>query len=508
MRSLKNFAEFILTHHSDDYLTSYLSCSQEKEIPILKLFSHLSPDQLREMSRLGAVKFLEGLRDGTGLEQAAESLRQWETDSIPGVPKGAIHPSDLVLLYACQKFALYRLLPRFTSSAQESVHIAIELEEYYSQVQNNAVQLLFKMQKQAEQELALKNFQLEEAQALAHIGSWEWENGTTHVSWSNELYRIFGLDPDEKPITHELFLSYLLPHNTENLLESWWKAIQEGEPFRQEYTIVRPDGATRILETQSFPIYNDKRELVRVYGTTQDITQKRQAEIEKEISRQKDEFLSIASHELKTPLTSVKAYIDLMAQVLAEGSKGSPELVRYVHKAKDNLLKLHSLIADLLDVSKIHAGKLQLNIAPVNMKALLSECIETISHVAPQHKIILQGDADVEVRMDKHRIEQVVLNYLTNAVKYSPKSEKVIVDVTNTGKEVTVAVTDFGIGIPADKHEKLFQRFYRVNEDVHSFTGLGIGLYISAEIIKRHTGRVGLESEEGKGSTFYFTLDI
>ena len=507
MRSLKDFALFVLNECLDEYTTANLGCAIVKDVPILKLFNHLTPEQTREISKQSATRFLTGLSNGTALQAAAESLRQWETDTIPNVPKGAIHPSDLVLLYACQKLTLYKLLPLFAPDSRESMAIASELEEYYATVQNNAVQLLFRMQKQAEQEIAHKNLLLEEAQALAHIGSWEWDHINQRISWSNEMYRIYGMEPQEKPITPELFLSHLLDHQADSLVEGWRQAMMEGMPFRQEYTIVRPNGERRILETQSYPIY-ENGELVRVHGTTQDITELKEAEIEREISRQKDEFMGIASHELKTPLTSVKAYIDLMEQVLKDGANGPPELVRYVHKAKDNILKLHSLIADLLDVSKIHAGKLQLNDVPVNFKDILHECIETLDHISPHHRILVEGDADAIVKVDKHRIEQVVMNYLTNAVKYSPKQDKVIVNVTRKEKELQVAVRDFGIGIPKDKQSKVFQRFYRVNDDLHSFTGLGIGLYISSEIIKRHKGNVWVESEEGKGSTFYFTIPL
>ena len=508
MKSLKTFAAYVLDECLKEYVTAYMGCMETSDVPILKAVAHLTREQLDEVAKQAATKFLTSLRDGTALQVAAEGLRAWEANDLPTVRKGTkIHPSDLILLYACQKFSLYKLLPAFAPDSVDSMAITTELEQYYTTIQSNAVQLLFKLQQRAEQEVAHKNLLLEEAQALARIGSWEWDNKREIVTWSNEMYRIFGMEPQEKPITPELFMSFLLEHQTETFAEVWRDKMLHGVPFEHEFTIVKSDGNRRTLQAQSYPIYEDGQ-LIRVHGTIQDVTELREAEMEREVSRQKDEFMGIASHELKTPLTSVKAYIELMGQVIKDNPNEQPQLLKYVDKAKDNILKLHSLIADLLDVSKIHAGKLQLNIVPVNFNELLKDCIETISHISPHHKIHAHGNANVIVHADKHRIEQVLMNYLTNAVKYSPKYNQVVVNVTSNEKEIQVAVTDFGIGIPKDKQSKVFQRFYRVNDDKYSFMGLGIGLYISSEIIKRHNGRVWLESEEGKGSTFYFSLPL
>ena len=248
-----------------------------------------------------------------------------------------------------------------------------------------------------------------------------------------------------------------------------------------------------------------------------DITHRRQTEetlIRKEAEllntkvqdQKKDEFLSIASHELKTPLTSVKAYIQLLSEVLEK--EDNKDAVKYVQKAQDGIEKLHSLVAELLDASRIQAGRLQLNITTFNFGDLVNSCIESIGHVSPAHTINVHGKADVEVRGDRNRLEQVLMNYLTNAAKYSPKYNKIVVNVTHYDDKVQVGVTDFGIGIPREKQDKVFERFYRVDNYNHSVQGLGIGLYISAEIIKRHRGKVWVESEEGKGSTFYFAIPV
>jgi len=229
---------------------------------------------------------------------------------------------------------------------------------------------------------------------------------------------------------------------------------------------------------------------------------------QKRIEKEKDEFLSIASHELKTPLTSIKAYTQLLDRKL-KADNGSSELV-YVEKTLDQIEKLNSLITDLLDISKIENGKLKINKKPENLESILQTAIETILHTSASNiKIDRHGNKpDFLIPVDKIRIEQVLINFLTNAIKYSPENHQIIVSTFTDEKEVRISVTDFGIGIPDFKQEYVFQKFYRVEESSLQFQGLGIGLYICSEIINQHHGTIGVSSELGEGSTFYFTLPL
>jgi len=229
---------------------------------------------------------------------------------------------------------------------------------------------------------------------------------------------------------------------------------------------------------------------------------------QKRIEKEKDEFLSIASHELKTPLTSIKAYTQLLSRKL-KLSEENPELV-YVEKTLDQIDKLNSLITDLLDVSKIENGKLKISKRPENLNKVLENALETILHTSSNDvKIERHGiKPDFMISIDKIRIEQVLINFLTNAIKYSPENNQIFVTTFTDEKEVRISVTDFGIGIPDFKQEYVFQKFYRVEESSLQFQGLGIGLYICSEIISQHHGTIGVSSELGEGSTFYFTLPL
>lgn len=226
----------------------------------------------------------------------------------------------------------------------------------------------------------------------------------------------------------------------------------------------------------------------------------------KKLEQRKDEFIGIASHELKTPLTSIKGYVQILERIIQQ--MGDPRLELYLKKTNTYIDRLNTLIADLLDVSKIQAGKLQLNYSSFNIKELAEEAIEGIQHMNSHHKIILQEATDIQINGDRQRLEQVFTNLLTNAIKYSPTADKVYVFVEKKGNTVQVKVQDFGVGIAKKEQQKLFQRFYRVESTAKKFSGLGIGLYISCEIVERHGGKMWVESDEGKGSIFYFTLPI
>jgi signal transduction histidine kinase len=222
-----------------------------------------------------------------------------------------------------------------------------------------------------------------------------------------------------------------------------------------------------------------------------------------ESQQRKDEFIGIASHELKTPLTSIKGYLDLLNVMV---DKESNKLC--VHKALESTQKLEKLIKNLLDVSKIQSGQLQLNKSEFKLDELIDETIASIQMVSQTHTITREGRLSGQVICaDREKIEQVMINLLSNAVKYSANENKVIVSTSNNGAELVIQIRDFGMGIPEDELTDIFGRFYRTkNSSVH-ISGLGLGLYICRDIILRHNGKIWAERET-RGSSFYFALPL
>lgn len=225
----------------------------------------------------------------------------------------------------------------------------------------------------------------------------------------------------------------------------------------------------------------------------------------KKLEQKKDEFVSIASHELKTPLTTLKGYVQLLGAKL---QARNAENMMYMSRMDNQLIKITDLINDLLDISRIQSGGMSLTLSEFDMSELVSEMIQDVLPLSGEHKINLtKPDSPQIVLGDRVRIGQVIINFLSNAINYSPNSNSIEVFVQDLGGEVRVAVEDSGVGIPADKLDKLFQKFYRVEENQANWQqGLGLGLYISSEIVKKHNGKINVESEFGKGSIFYFDL--
>ncbi len=229
-------------------------------------------------------------------------------------------------------------------------------------------------------------------------------------------------------------------------------------------------------------------------------------EFRKEAERKKDEFISIASHELKTPMTSVKGYIQLLERSL---DKGDIETVRgRLHKVQNHIEKLNILIADLLDISKIESGKLKFNKKEFSFDELVGHILEVLQQTHPEVKLLHQGQVGAVAFGDEMRLEQVIINFITNAIKYAPDSTEVHITTELRNDEVYFSVRDFGIGMDRKHQSKIFDKFYRVEETSERFQGLGIGLYICREIIERHGGTIGVHSTPGEGSEFYFSIPL
>lgn len=225
----------------------------------------------------------------------------------------------------------------------------------------------------------------------------------------------------------------------------------------------------------------------------------------KSLNEKKDEFIGLASHELRTPVTSLKGYLQIFERGLAEDDQNKT----YIKKAVRQVNKLSALIGDLLDVSKIETGRLALSFSAFNLKHLLQEEIELMQYSSRSHQLNFSSNEDeLIVKADKQRIEQVIVNLISNAIKYSPHGDSVNISLSKKGNKARVEVQDFGIGILPEQQARIFSRFYRVDELAAHISGLGIGLYISKEIITRHNGQLKVTSEPGKGSTFWFEIPL
>jgi two-component system CheB/CheR fusion protein len=280
--------------------------------------------------------------------------------------------------------------------------------------------------------------------------------------------------------------------------KAWTEAITNQTSFQFEYRIKRAsDGQFRWHLGKGEPFKDETGNLIAWFGTSTDIEDQKK-EIEK-----KDEFIGVASHELKTPLTSLKGYVQLIGQTEL------PEPVKlYIEKANSSLNKLQHLINDLLDVSKIKAGRLKFDTTIFDLSELIKQCIENCRYIYPSHKLTEELERNIMINGNEERLEQVLMNLINNAVKYSNGNKEIIVRAEKDNSTATVSIIDFGIGLSSEDQEKIFDRFFRVENNEVYIPGLGMGLYISSGIVKEHNGTLSVKSKLKEGSVFSFSLPL
>ena len=283
--------------------------------------------------------------------------------------------------------------------------------------------------------------------------------------------------------------------------KTWEYSVKTGEPYEIEYRLKRgSDDSYRWHLGYSLPFRDDQGKIIAWFGTNTDIEEQKQ-EIEK-----RDEFIGIASHELKTPLTTVKAYLEIIGGFKKEPL---PEAVKeHVYKAQGAMKKLQNLVNDLLDVSKIHAGQLLYDKTDFDLTELVNNCIENFHHLYPDRKLNCHCEKSLIIYGNVGRIEQVIMNLISNAVKYSATDRDITLTALSKDGKAIVSLIDLGVGLSDEQKNRIFERFYRVEDKKFLTSGLGMGLYISSEIIKSHDGKLKVSSELGQGSTFSIELPL
>lgn len=328
------------------------------------------------------------------------------------------------------------------------------------------------------------------------------------TSWNESAQKMFGFTEQEAIGQH---ISIIIPKDRLQEEAIIIDNIRNGKKI-DHFETVRTSKNGRLINISLTvsPVKNAAGKIIGASKVAKDITDKMELEKQRDLyteklqnlNKYKDEFMVMASHELKTPITVISANLQLLKQNLKEEDKYG-----FVDKSINQVKKLSDLITSLLDVSKIQAGKLDLNLSTFDMNILLREVKNNIQLTSKNYEIIFNAPpGKLLVYADRQKIEQVIVNLLNNAIKYSPYSKEVIIDAKLDESNILVSISDNGIGIESEDLQNIFTRFYRVSGLPALFTGTGVGLYICAEIIQRHKGHIWAESKTGKGSVFYFSI--
>ncbi|MFL9451759.1 MULTISPECIES: PAS domain-containing hybrid sensor histidine kinase/response regulator [Nostocales] len=371
--------------------------------------------------------------------------------------------------------------------------------------------------KSVEQQLYQSQAHLAMAQRVAQVGSWEFDIETQKVSWSEITFLHWGIDPERGEPTYLELLERVYPEDREILQKSVERAIVEGVAYAFDMRIFLNDGSIRYLDSRGEPIFNEKGQAIKLIGTSLDITERKQTELALQQAKEaaetasqlKDEFLTILSHELRSPLNPILAW----SQVLRSRKLNEATTERALETIERNAKLQTQLIDDLLDMSRILQGKLNLNIKPVNLVFIIKNTVELIRQLAEAKGIQIQTVLDLktcQIEGDSTRLQQIIWNLLSNAIKFTPEGGQVTVNLEYLDSYAQIQVRDTGQGISPEFLPHVFERFRQESTSTtRKYSGLGLGLSIVRHLTKLHGGSVQAESPGlGLGATFTVELPL
>jgi PAS domain S-box-containing protein len=415
--------------------------------------------------------------------------------------------------------------------------------------------------KKAEEALHKSQAELNRAQQIAHIGSWTWDILADEVTWSDESYRIYGLAPGEVEPSYELFLSFIMPEDREIVDKEVREAIDDGKKYNITYNIIRQDGIHRIVTSENDLIKDDSGKVIKMYGTNQDITERKKAEEKKQelleklqsseeeltasneelqatseelkttneelhlqmdyemaakseledianklriSNKELEQFAYVASHDLQEPLRMVTSFTQLLERQYK--NKLDKEADEYIGFIIEGSKRMKYLIDDLLEFSRLNTQAREFE--SVLLEITFEDVLRNLTASITENNAQITHDPLPAIRGDQSQINQLLQNLITNAIKFhGDEPPKIHISAEESNGEWIIAVSDEGIGIDPEHQEQIFRIFKRLHAR-EEYEGTGIGLAICKRIVERHNGKIWVESELGIGSTFYFTIPI
>lgn len=343
------------------------------------------------------------------------------------------------------------------------------------------------------------------ALSAAELGTFDMDLESGALIWDKRCRELFGISHQDT-ITYERdFAEGLHPDDRERIIQVitdlFGKKKSSGDYDVEYRTVGADDGKVRWVRAKGRVYYNEGDKPIRFLGAVLDITEQKSDEL------RKNDFIGMVSHELKTPLTSLTALIQIMQGKASKN--GDTFASNALERSNTQVKKMSAMINGFLNVSRLESGKIELHLQHFAINELINEMISEAELTMPTHNLTFKDCPVVVVHADRDKIGSVISNLLSNAVKYSPRGDLIEVTCNVEGDNVKLSVKDYGMGIRPDEIDHIFERYYRVQSNHRQhISGFGIGLYLSAEIVERHGGVIGVDSETGKGSTFWFTLPV
>jgi PAS domain S-box-containing protein len=508
----QKYTVLIVDHSPTDrqIYQQYLAQISEADCQVLEADSGCSALKICRSSRFDVVLVSADLPDLMGVEFLTK-LEQIEAflPIVVIVPEIAI--AQQFLQFGAKEYILKdQITPAVLQHTLQSAILRQQAaREAYEHLNQQLQQSRFAL-RQSDDRLRL-------ALETAHMGAWEWNLVTDELFWSPNYPEMVGLDPNNCPTTLAGWATTIHPSDRAQAHATLTQALQSRSELINEYRIIKPTGDTRWLKCRGQIEYSERGEPVRMRGVTQDITENKYQElqrarllkietaarVEAETANQnKDEFLAIVTHELRTPLNAILGW----ARLLRTRNLDANSIDQALETIERNAESQSQLIEDLLDISRIIRGRLTLKLMSVNLYAVVSAAIDGVKLSAEAKQLQIEFsamDLDATISADPKRLQQILLNLLTNAIKFTPEGGKITVQLTRDETMAHISVIDTGIGIQPDFLAHVFDRFRQDRSNSASEQGLGLGLAIVRQLVELHHGSISVDSAgENQGTTF------
>ncbi len=367
--------------------------------------------------------------------------------------------------------------------------------------------------RQQEQDLARRERQLSEAEAIGRMGHWHWLIGEDNISWSEEIFRVFGLDKHDFKPTINALTPLIHKRDLGRVVQIFQRAMIEEKSYDMDFRIIQPGGEVRFVSCEGRCEKDTNGEVIALYGIIQDMTErmlyeqnlKRAKDTSEQAYAAKSRFLANMSHELRTPLNAIIGFSEMIESQML-GPIFNDKYTEYATSIKESGQHLLDLISDILDMSKIEAGKHVLELEAINLKDVLERAAHMIQGRAHEQTITLRTDnlenSDIMIQADRRAITQIFLNLLSNAVKFTPSHGSVWMECIQAQDYISINVCDSGVGIPPNKLAAVLKPFEQAsNEYTRDYEGTGLGLSITKELVELHGGTMSIKSEVDIGTT-------
>lgn len=523
LTTLSSFASFILENHLDEYVRESLRISYEANLPIMKFFRELGEEQLFELSKQGSRDVLQGLIDGRPGDLIRQSIEMWKSNQLPRMEKDDVVVEDITLVSHVRKKSLLAFIPRFTKDPALIIKLVGELDEWqldYATVTfKTFIGILQERITRQLQQLQESDERFKQAQAVTHIGSYVWDLKTQGLLWSDELYRIYGLDPASTVISNEVVARYQHPDDNDHVRLKVRRSIETQEPFDFFYRIILEDGFIKTLHARGEVMVDESGKSSKILGTAQDVT--KQKEIERKLEENTtelqqsnanlQEFAFIASHDLKEPLRKISTLGDRLLQMERKNFSDSGKV--YLDKIVNAAIRMQQMVDDLLALSQIsqdtHVEKVSLSQLFADVLLTFEQRIESTNTTVTVGKL-----PDTVVVPSQFR--QLFQNLISNSLKFASKERKLVITVDGLKIEkpestelslkkapayIKLIFTDNGIGFDNRFADKIFAIFQRLHSRT-DYDGTGIGLAICKKIVENHGGAISARGTEQEGAEF------